>query len=65
MRDPNRIFPMMNKIAALWQEKVPDWRFGQLMCNFFDTFRYDPFYTEDEEFLKKFENFLQSKENEK
>lgn len=58
MRDPNRIFPMMNKMAAIWQEKVPDWRFAQLMMNFLGWLGRDPFYMEDEEFFKKFEEFL-------
>lgn len=58
MRDPNRIFPMMNKMAILWQEKVPDWRFSQLMMNFLGWLGRDPFYMEDEEFFKKFEEFF-------
>ena len=35
MRNPNRIFPMMNEIASLWMATFPDWRFSQLMMNFF------------------------------
>ena len=62
MRDPNRIYPMTNKIAALWQENVPDWRFGQLMWNFFTSLPSDPFYLEDEVFLKRLEEYLQPEE---
>lgn len=32
MRDPKRIDEFCNKLAALWHN-VPDWRFGQFICN--------------------------------
>jgi len=32
MRDPKRIATLLDKIKELW-EKVPDWRFGQLLIN--------------------------------
>lgn len=48
MRNPNRIEPFLAEIAKLWHE-VPDWRFGQLICNIpFDS---DPFFMEEDEFL--------------
>lgn len=34
MRDPTRIKPFAQKLAHMWQQHVPDWRFGQLMSNF-------------------------------
>lgn len=34
MRDPARIKPLMAKLANMWQQYAPDWRFGQLMSNF-------------------------------
>lgn len=49
MRDPNRIEPFLAEIAKLWH-KVPDGRFGQLICNI--PFKRDPFYMEDDEFLE-------------
>lgn len=35
MRDATRIKPFMQMVAHMWQQHVPDWRFGQLMSNFF------------------------------
>lgn len=57
MRDTNRIFPMMNKMAELWLATCPDWRFAQLMLNFFSWFGLDPFYLEDDQLLEQFEKF--------
>lgn len=60
VRDPQRIEPMMDEMAALWKEKVPDWRFGQLMSNFFLTTG-DPFYYEDDVLLEKFRKYMGEK----
>lgn len=49
MRDHNRIEPFLSEIANMWH-KVPDWRFGQLICNI--PFGCGPFYIEDDEFLE-------------
>lgn len=61
MRDPNRIFPLYNKLAAAHQSIIPDWRFLQFMSNFFGwlqcTKKIDPFFIEDdevEEFINEF-----------
>ena len=55
MRDPNRIKPCCDKLATIW-EMVPDWRLGQFMKNVLQAHKRvkgtDPFYVEDEEFLK-------------
>ena len=51
MRDINRIEPFMNEVAGIWKEKFPDWRFGQLMSNFFCAFG-DPFYYINRNYLK-------------
>ena len=56
MRDPARIKPFMQKLARMWQQHVPDWRFGQLMSNFLgfvvaETNR-DIFFIEDGEMEK-------------
>ena len=47
MRDPNRIEPLLAKVAAAWK-KHPDLRFGQFMINFFGSCNRDPFYFEDD-----------------
>lgn len=61
MRNPNRIFPLYNKLAAAHQALIPDWRFLQFMSNFFgwlqSTKKIDPFFIEDDEldgFLTEF-----------
>lgn len=59
MRDEGRIMPLMMQIARLWQYHCPDWRFMQLMSNFALWYGADPFYMEDDEFIKKFREFLE------
>lgn len=56
MRDINRIEPFMNEVATIWKEKFLDWRFGQMMSNFFCAFG-DPFYYEEEELFVAFRAF--------
>ena len=50
MRDPARIEPMLDAIRKLWQ-MFPDWRLCQLVVNV--ACIGDPFYMEDDEFLKR------------
>ena len=59
MRDVNRIEPFLQKIGEIWKTECPDWRFGQLMYNFLLLYD-DPFYWEEEDFLKKFEDYFNS-----
>lgn len=59
MRDEGRIMPLCMQIARLWQHHCPDWRFMQLMSNFALWYGADPFYMEDDEFIKKFREFLE------
>ena len=54
MRDPNRIYPFCNKLAAFWM-KYPDLRFGQLIA--FIAKNRDPFYWEEEDFEKIMDKF--------
>lgn len=60
MRDPQRIDKFMNELGKLWRDKVPDWRFGQLMYNFLCATG-DPFsfYWEEDKFLEKFKEYLE------
>lgn len=58
MRNPQRIDGFMDELGELWRDKVPDWRFGQLMYNFMCA-KGDPFYWEEDEFLKKFKEYLE------
>lgn len=44
MRDPNRIYPFLNKLAELWMLK-PDYRFWQLLSSI--PLSGDPFFLEE------------------
>ena len=55
MRNPNRIKEFLSEIQTEW-EKVPGWRFGQLMASFLED--EDPFFWEEDEFLEKFRQFM-------
>ena len=61
MRDPNRIPTVLAALNDIWQ-KVPDWRFGQLMSNFYAYAEKDLFYTEDEQYIKLIKDFEKSLE---
>ena len=61
MRDPKRIYEFCTKLATLWSE-VPDWRFGQLICNVLGTSQRDPFFLEEDEMIELFENFFHKKD---
>lgn len=60
MRNPNRIYPLCIEIAVLWANKCPDWRFGQLICNFQAWKKSDCFYLEDDNFLKELKTYLET-----
>lgn len=60
MRDIKRIKPFLEEIEKLW-EKVPDWRFGQLIVNVLGTCKKDPFFYEEDEMLELWKEFF--KEN--
>ena len=61
MRDPKRIKGYCNKLASEW-EKVPDWRFGQLLSNVIGAFYHekksDIFFCEDEEMFEFIERYF-------
>lgn len=72
MRNPNRIKPFCDRIAELWEQNVPDWRFGQLCDNIFRDIAMtgrDHFFFEDEvmldvieQYFKKIEQYFKSDE---
>lgn len=63
MRNPDRIDRFCMQLAKIWKEEVPDWRFGQLICNVFGSMNYDPFFPEEDEMIKIFENYFNRSEN--
>ena len=65
MRNPNRIDSFCTELAKIWH-KVPDWRFGQLICNVFGEMAADghnPFFPEEDEMLDYFKKFFKISEN--
>ena len=63
MRDSNRISEVLSMLRQGW-EKVPDWRFGQLIEN---LKRYigvdDLFYIEDDKMIEYIIDFFDLEEN--
>ena len=59
MRDPKRIKPFLAELGECWQ-KVPDWRFGQLIANFCYWLG-DPFFYEDDELIKKLKEYFKER----
>ena len=61
MRNPNRIFEFCDELATLWYDRVPDWRFGQLMCNVLGQMAgegRDPFFPEEDEMIEYIRKFF-------
>lgn len=56
MRDVNRIRSFCNELADLWETKVPDWRFGQLIWNLFEND--DFFYVEDDKMMEYIQEYF-------
>ena len=61
MRDPNRIKEILLTLEDGWN-KVPDWRFGQLIDNFFSWViskrKIDIWFIEDNEWLKLIKEYF-------
>ena len=62
MRDPKRIDKFCVELAEYWK-KVPDWRFGQLICNVLGTCTRDPFFYEEDEMIEVFKKFFTPEDN--
>lgn len=58
MRDPGRIYDFTCHLAELWEKYCPDWRFAQLMSNFYSYYKSDLFYNEEKQFMEKFECYI-------
>lgn len=61
MRNPNRIEPLLAKLAEAWH-KYPDQRFGQFMCNFFGACQVDSFYYEDDAWMVALQAYIDGKD---
>lgn len=56
MRDPKRIDPFLKRLSAVWKAN-PDLRLGQLVVNALGP---DPFYVEDDDLLRRLEEYTKS-----
>lgn len=60
-RDPKRIEPLLNKLEEAWKT-CPDLRFGQFMTVFFHACGRDPFYVEDDIWMKAIQAYIEGKD---
>ena len=58
MRKKERIDIFLNELGKIWKENCPDWRFGQFMVNVLNTFDIDPFFLEEDDMIKKIEQYF-------
>ena len=67
MRDPNRLDDFYEEFKNIHRKHFPDWRFGQLISNFFGWIasakERDIFFPEEEEMLKLFHEYVDSLKN--
>lgn len=61
MRNPNRLDAFYEEMKTIHKKSFPDWRFGQLMSNFFGWLmsekKKDLFFPEEEEMIGYFREF--------
>lgn len=65
MRNPERIDDFCEELKKLWKSKVPNWRFGQIVCNLQSFRQNDLFYYEEDKFLNTFKEYLNETYGEK
>lgn len=62
MRNKKRIAPFVQKLQKYWEEKIPDWRFGQFMSNFlgfaWKEKNRDIFFIEDDEMSELLDQYF-------
>ena len=58
MRNLDRIYEFTFHLTQLWELYCPDWRFAQLMSNFYSYYKSDLFYNEEEQFMEKLECYI-------
>ena len=67
MRDPNRLDDFYEEFKNIHRKHFPDWRFGQLISNFFGWIasakERDIFFPEEKEMLKLFHEYVDSLKN--
>ena len=63
MRDPNRLDKFYEEFCKIHKEKLPDWRFGQLISNFFGWIysekKMDIWFPEENKMLELFKEYTE------
>ena len=64
MRNPNRLDAFYEEMKEIHKRSFPDWRFGQLMSNFFGWLmsekKRDLFFPEEDDMIKYFREYANS-----
>lgn len=68
MRDPNRLDAFYNEFCNIHKDRFSDWRFGQLIVNFFSWIlsegkTSDIFFPEEDKMIEWFREYSTPKEN--
>lgn len=62
MRNPKRLDKFYEELKDIHKEKFPDWRFGQLIMNWFsfyvNKYRRDIFYVEENEAIESIKEYV-------
>lgn len=59
MRDPDRLDRYYAELCKLHKQYCPDWRIAQLFVNFCSWCGVDPFYFEEERFMKLVHDYFE------
>jgi hypothetical protein len=57
MRETNRLYKFYDEVRRIHMQYVPDWRFGQLICNVFGTIG-TFFYMEEDDALQRLREYF-------
>ena len=61
MRNPNRLYNFYDEMRNIHMKSFPDWRFGQLMSNFFGWLmsekKKDLFFPEEDDMIEYFREY--------
>ena len=62
MRNPDRLDNFYDEMKALHKKHFPDWRFLQMMSNYFrysfEVKKIDPFFLEENNLMSSFKEFI-------
>lgn len=58
MRNPKRLDKFYKELCEIHKKECPDWRFSQFIMNFLSWYGKDPFYLEEDNFLEKIKEFV-------